>query len=210
MTQTRAPRRLSPDVRRAAILAEAQAVLAHESPGPLTIDAVAQRSGVSAALVHHYFGTREGLVEAAVTAAAEEVIALLRAAPDAGVSPAVRLIDSLDRYLAYVEAHPASWSLLLRTGVPAAAAVAERVDREALELSLRTLLPDAPAPDALVVALRGWLALVKDVCWRWLNDGTLDRDQVAVLVTTAYDGCLRAAAAVDPAAEPALAAFERG
>jgi AcrR family transcriptional regulator len=204
--------RLNPDARREAIVAEAQRLLAHESSEHLTIDLIAKRIGASAGLVHHYFGTKDGLVEAALRAAADEVMAILRVDVNSSLTPAEQLIEGLSRYLDYVEAHPASWSSLLRTrgvGTGAAASVADRVDQQAIDFCLGILMPGQSAPVPLTVAMSGWVALIKDVCWRWLNDEELSRSQVESLVTLAFAGCLQAAAFADPAAQPALDAFER-
>jgi AcrR family transcriptional regulator len=205
----RTRQRLSPDARREAILAEAQSLLAHESSEHLTIDLIAKRIGASPGLVHHYFGTKEGLVEAALSAAADEVIAILSIDATSSLTPAEQLVDGLSRYLDYLEAHPASWSSLLRTaGSGAAAAVAERVDQQAVEFSLGILVPGQRAPAALRAALGGWIALIKDVCWRWLNDEDLSRTQAEQLLAVTYAGCLQAAAFADPAAQSAFDAFE--
>lgn len=207
----RTRQRLSPDARREAILTEAQRLLAHESAEHLTIELVAQRIGASPGLVHHYFGTKDGLVEAALSAAADEVVAILSVEPDSSLTPAQQLVDGLTRYLDYIQAHPASWSSLLRTSGPgggAAAAVADRVDQQAIEFNLGILMPGQPTPASLRTAISGWVALIKDVCWRWLNDEELSRGQVENLLVLAYSGCLQAAAFADPAAQPALDAFE--
>jgi len=214
VTETPARRtrqRLNPDARREAIVAEAQRLLAHQSSEDLTIDLVAKGIGASPGLIHHYFGTRDGLVEAALSAAADEVVAILSVDIDSSLTPSEQLIDALSRYLDYIQAHPASWSSLLRTrgaGNGAAAAVADRVDQQAIDFNLGILMPGQKAPVALKVAISGWIALIKDVCWRWLNDEELSRPQVESFLTLAYVGCLEAAAFADPAAQPALDAFE--
>lgn len=203
--------RLSPDDRRKAIVAEAQRLLAHESSEDLTIDLIAKRVGASPGLVHHYFGTRDGLVEAALSAAADEVVAILTVDVDSSLTPAEQLIGGLTRYLDYIQEHPASWSSLLRTrgaGSGAAAAVADRVDQQAIEFNLAILMPMQEPPAALKIAIAGWIALVKEVCWRWLNDEELSRPQIDDLLTLSYAGCLQAATAADSAAQPALDAFE--
>lgn len=188
------------------MIAEALQVLAHEPPEGLTVEGIARRLGTSPGLVHRYFGTKDGLVEAALEAASEELLALLVGDPE--LPPAEQLTRGLAHYLDYVTANPVSWSSLIRATGPGAARIAERVDAHAIAFSLTALTPDVEPPEALQVALRGWIALIKDVCWRWLNEGALDREKVEALLVTAFVGCLQAAAAADPAAQPALDAFE--
>jgi AcrR family transcriptional regulator len=197
--------RLDPDARREAIVSVAQELLAHESPDQLSMELIARRIGASPSLVHHYFGTKDGLVEAALIACAEELIHLL--VGDRERPPAEQLTGGLTRYLDYIGAHPVSWSSLLRATGPTAAAIAERVDQRAVEFCLEALHAQAHPPATLRVALRGWIALIKDVCWRWLNDGDLNREQAEMLLQIAFIGCLQAAAAADSAAQPALDAF---
>ena len=199
-------RRLHPDARRKAMIAEVIQVLAHEDPNALTVEGIARRIGASPALIHRYFGTKDGLVEAALDAATAELMASL--VGDPALSPPDQLEAGLRHYLDFVAAHPVSWSSLIRATGPAAIRIAERVDARAIDFSLNALMPGAEVPPALRIALRGWIALIKDVCWRWLNEGCLDRQQVEGLLTVAYLGCLQAAVAADPAAQPALDAFE--
>ncbi len=58
-------RRRSPDEARRTILDAALALLAHHGPDAIGLKDVAKKAGVSHALVSHYFGTYDGLVEAA-------------------------------------------------------------------------------------------------------------------------------------------------
>lgn len=188
------------------MVAEAMQILAHEDPTTLTVEGIARRIGSSPALVHRYFGTKDGLVKAALEAATEELLGLL--VRDPALRPEEQLAAGLGHYLDFVAEHPVSWSTLIRATGPTAMHIAERVDARAVELSLEALMPGADAPAALHVALRGWVALIKDVCWRWLNEGDLNRRQVEDLLTISFLGCLQAAVAADPAARPALDAFE--
>jgi len=69
----KAPRkRRSPDEARAVILHAAQRILAHVGPDAVGLKDVAREAGVSHALVTHYFGTIDGLIDAALEAHANE------------------------------------------------------------------------------------------------------------------------------------------
>jgi len=201
-------RRLAPGDRRAEILVAALDLFAQRPADQVSVEDVAAAAHASAATVYHYFGPKPQLVQQVLRATADELIEQLDVAPDA--PPALRLAASLSTYLDYLAAHPKSWSALLRAGHSAddpTAAIAESVDAHALAMSLDAVFPEDDPPAVLVLALRGWLAFVKDVCWRWLEHGTVDRGQVEVLLAMGYVGCLQAAAAADPAASSALERF---
>ena len=66
MDQTRRPyRRESEDVRRSALIAATQALVAEGGPEAATVRAIAARAGVTAGLIRHYFRTKDDLTRAA-------------------------------------------------------------------------------------------------------------------------------------------------
>jgi AcrR family transcriptional regulator len=177
----------------------------------VSVEEVAAAAGASAALVHHYFGSRSQLVHAVLRATADELIATLTV--DAGQPAASQLATGLQIYLDYLEAHPQSWTALLRAGQSAddpTAAIAASVDDHAMAIAVRAVHPQPRPPVTLLVALRGWLAFVKDACLRWLEDRELERDALQNLLAAAFLGCLQAAAAADDRAGAALARFTTG
>ncbi|HUJ63146.1 MAG TPA: helix-turn-helix domain-containing protein [Kofleriaceae bacterium] len=100
--RTRVRRRRSPEVARGEILDAAERVFGELYPDQAGLKDVADEAGVSHALVTHYFGTYDGLVEAAlqrrVLALREQVIARLREA--GAVSRPGELLGILFRALA--------------------------------------------------------------------------------------------------------------
>jgi AcrR family transcriptional regulator len=62
-------RRPGPTTTRAAILEAALALFAERDYGSATVRAIARRAGVDAALVHHFFGTKQGVFSAAIAEA---------------------------------------------------------------------------------------------------------------------------------------------
>jgi TetR/AcrR family transcriptional regulator, repressor for neighboring sulfatase len=80
--------RRSPELARAHILAAAKRVFAERGPDAAGLKEVAAEAGVSHGLVTHYFGTYEGLVEAALEETAEQGrLAILERLAEAGGSP---------------------------------------------------------------------------------------------------------------------------
>lgn len=80
--------RRSPDDARELILSAARTVLAEKGPDAAGLKDIARAAGVSHALVSHYFGTYEALVEAVMAAhqasIRAELFARMAAHPDAG------------------------------------------------------------------------------------------------------------------------------
>lgn len=95
--------RLTPDQRRAQLVASGVAFLAEKPLDDLTMEVLSERVGVSRGLVFHYFGSRQGLHrEVVITAAA----ALLDASvPRDDLDPRERLDDTLSRIVAFVREH---------------------------------------------------------------------------------------------------------
>ena len=207
-------RRLSPADRREQILQAALGLFAHREVASVAVEEVAAAAGVSPALVHHYFGSREGVARAALAAAAADIVDRLLNLPPA--EPAEVLALGLDAYLDFLITHPAAWGALVRAGGAAgselglageSARIAREMDDAAVSVALRALdQPDPPA--ALLLALRGWTAMVKEASVQWT---TLDvsRDVLFGVLAVSFHGALKAAAAADPAAQPALDRFEQ-
>lgn len=78
--------RRNPAEARALILEATQELFQERTPDEIGLKDVARRAGVSHALVSHYFGTKEALVEEAIamllTSRREQLLARLAAAPD--------------------------------------------------------------------------------------------------------------------------------
>lgn len=171
-------------------------VLAVRDAACVSTEELAAAAGASAALVYHYFGGKQGLVEAALNRAAEELMGLL--VRDAEAHPAVQLDRSLADYLGFLAEHPASWSALLRAGAAReepGATIARRVDDRAVALSCEAL---GAAGENLDRALRAWLDLVKGTCLRWLETGTPDAAELHSFLAAAFIGTVDAAAATWP------------
>ncbi|MCL4288479.1 MAG: TetR family transcriptional regulator, partial [Thermoleophilia bacterium] len=96
MTGTRT--RLDPDVRRGQILAAAREVFVAEDYANASMEAVAQRAGVTTGLVNHYFGTKRDLYLAVIedlAAGLPEMVEL----DDTGLPLAELVEHNMDRFL---------------------------------------------------------------------------------------------------------------
>lgn len=107
-----ARRRLDPEARRAAILDAAVTAFDEVGPEQVNLEMVAERAGVSRALVYTYFTNRVGLVRAVF----EQVLADLGAAVERDLRGAVGPEDRLGRWITtlagYARAHPNRWQVI--------------------------------------------------------------------------------------------------
>ncbi|MFD9734544.1 WHG domain-containing protein [Umezawaea sp. NPDC059074] len=117
MNETRAAgrrsRTRSVDVERA-LLAAAEAVLAREGPGGLTVRAVATEADIAPMGVYNHLGGKDGLVEALLTRGFDR----LRAAVEPGdeSDALARLSGSQTRYRAFALANPHLYAMMFDTG----------------------------------------------------------------------------------------------
>ena len=201
-------RRLGTDERRGEIVEAALRIFATRDVAAVSVEDLAKEAGASAALIYHYFGGKQRLAEAALSDAADRLIAGL--VVDTTAHTLVQLDEGLRNYLAFLADHPVSWSALLRagaTGVQPGAAIARRVDDHAVALSLAAMGVRGSLP-VLEQALRGWLDLVKGTCLRWLEAGRPEPERLHTLLAGCFIGAVQAAASADPDCAQAASALE--
>jgi AcrR family transcriptional regulator len=195
---TNARRRLAPEDRRRQILAIARDILDSKPLEDITVEEAAQRAGVSAGLVFHYFGTQRKFRRALAGEAAQELLAQL--APDPALSHARQLHGALDRFTAYAARRPGLFFAVTRVA-------GGNHDLRDLYAGIRVTmaewlveaLRDAGVPDspALSATVAGWLAYSEEVVAGWLTQQEMAREEVVALCETA---CYRLvqAVVVDP------------
>ena len=156
--------RLSPEERRAQLVALGVAALVDQPLESLTIEQLSQRAGVSRGLLFHYFGSKQGLHREVVRTARDSMLHATE--PVADLPPLERLRDTLARIVAFVREHRGTFYSLVR-GVAsgdeevrsvveeARGEQAERVTAVFLELGV----PDGPL---LRIALRSWIAFAEE------------------------------------------------
>jgi AcrR family transcriptional regulator len=109
--------RLAPAERRAQLLDATLHVVFEEGFGAVTVEAVAQRAGVTRPVVYDQFGDLDGLLVALIdTAEATALAPLLRIVdvePGDDVDPERFLFDSVHAFLCAVRADPRTWKLIL-------------------------------------------------------------------------------------------------
>ncbi len=176
-TLDRPARRLGAGERRDQLVRVGLDVL-HELPfDQLTADTVAQRAGVSKGLVFHYFPTNRDLHVAVLRAATAELVARIDTDHDA--TPGDRLRLGVAAFVDYIEQQPSSYRAISR-GAGSDAQLVEVF--EETRASVVAIIERAAGfdrlPPGLLLAARGWIALVEESVLHWIDNGGLTRDDL--------------------------------
>lgn len=187
--------REAPDVRRQALVAAAEAVLAREGVGGASVRTICAEAGVSPGLLRHYFEGVDDLVAAAYEAVSQRIDAALDAAlATAEDTPRARLLAYLGASFAppvlderLLAAWVGFWSLVKTKPRMAAIHAASYADFRA---RLEALLADAGARDTRLAAI----ALTATVDGLWLelclDPATFSPDEARAVVTRAVEAWL--------------------
>jgi AcrR family transcriptional regulator len=155
--------RLTPDERRAQLVALGVAALANAPLEDVTIELLGEQAGVSRALVFHYFGSKQGLHHAIVETARDSMLRATELRPE--LPPLERLRDTLARVVAFVREHPATFYSLVRGAASGSLQVRELVDeaRQAQAERAVSVFLELGEPDTrrLRIGLRAWVAMAE-------------------------------------------------
>ena len=180
-------RRLSPDHRRNELLALGVEVFGRRPYDEVRIDEIAERAGVSRALMYHYFPDKRTFFAAVVRAEGERLFEATNTPADAGRSLFDRLHAGVMAYLDYHQRHPhGSWAAHVGLGRTDPALVG--VDDADNERQMRRIMDAMHAVAAgigaaverdLEVVVYAWLAFTLEMCRRRLIDPSLDAERLA-------------------------------
>src|SRR5262249_42314705 len=165
--------RLSPDDRRAQLLALAVRMFTERPYDDFSMDELAASASVSKGLLYHYFPSKRALYLEVLRGAAAELLALMQPQPGPPLAEQVRA--SLIAYLAYVRERASAYRAILRGGIgtdPEVVAVAEAVRRQIRDWILAGLQIRQPSP-RLRITITGWVGLVEAASLDWLEHGDL-------------------------------------
>ncbi|MBS1675132.1 MAG: TetR/AcrR family transcriptional regulator [Actinobacteria bacterium] len=194
MPDARRPR-LSPEERRAQLVATGVNLLAEHSLDELTMDVLARHAGVSRPLLFHYFDTRQGMHLAVVTTARDS---LLRASePHPELPPRERIRDTLLRIAEFVRDHKGTFHSLVR-GVASGDPAVRRVVDESRETNAERLVEaftelGTPDTSALRVALRAWVAFTEETLVSLVIEREVAPAEVVRFLEGTLDGVVAAA-----------------
>ena len=110
-------RRLSPEDRRSELLALGAEVFGQRPYDEVRIDEIAERAGVSRALMYHYFPDKRAFFAAVVRAEGERLFEATNTPPRPDLSLFEQLRAGVMAYLDYDEAHPhGAWAAYMGMG----------------------------------------------------------------------------------------------
>lgn len=183
-------RRLDPDQRRAQLLDVAAREFAAKPYDAVQMEQVAERAGISRALLYRYFRAKRDLFAAVYRQAADRLLAQTEPDPAAGMIEQVTA--GLEAHFDYFLANRNTVLAANRTlaGDP----VIQAVITDELSV-LRQRLVDASgltehARDLMSAALAGWLLFVRVVCVEWLATQSFSRTELREICVGALRGAL--------------------
>ena len=185
-------RRLTPGQRRAELLEVGAQVFAELPYDRVQMDRIAERAGVSRALLYRHFPTKSALFAAIYQRAAEALQAVVHLDPDLPLTSQVAA--GLDAHLEYFATNRNTVLAANRalSGDPVVQAIVFGEHTAMREVMLAALGVAGPARELMSALLTAWLMFVHTLCLEWLEHRTLTRDQVRATCLGALDGALAA------------------
>src|SRR3984957_12967681 len=168
-------RRLSPEDRRAELLALGAEVFGQRPYDEVRIDEIAERAGVSRALMYHYFPDKRAFFAAVVKGQADQLFETTNALPTPGQNLFEETRDGVLAYMQYHQEHPhAAWAAYVGLGRSDPVLLGiddEAKDRQMEHIMSRIVEVDGPGTALeqdverdLRIVIHGWLALTFEVC----------------------------------------------
>jgi AcrR family transcriptional regulator len=181
-------RRLSPEDRRSELLGLGAEVFGQRPYDEVRIDEIAERAGVSRALMYHYFPDKRAFFAAVVRAEGDRLFEATNTPPQLGERLFDQLRTGVLAYLRYDEAHPhGAWAGYM--GLGRADPVLRGIDdvdndRQANRIIDRITRAfdgplDAKASRDLRVLVYCWLAFTFEMCRQRVADPSIDAEEVA-------------------------------
>ena len=155
------------------------------------IDEIAERAGVSRALMYHYFPDKRAFFAAVVRAEGERLFEATNTAPEPGQTLYTQLRAGVLAYLRYDEEHPhGAWAAYMGMGRvdPVLRGIddiddidnARQADRIMARIHDTVADPlDARVERTLRATVYGWLAFTFEMCRQRLADPSIEADFVA-------------------------------
>jgi AcrR family transcriptional regulator len=213
-----ARRRLSPEDRRAELLALGAEVFGKRPYDEVRIDEIAERAGVSRALMYHYFPDKRAFFAAVVKDEADRLYEATNDPPPAGLTFFEEIRVGVLAYMAYHQQNPeAAWAAYVGLGRsdPVLLGIDEEAKNRQMEhimtrigefvsaTPLQTL--EAGVERDLRVIIHGWLALTFEICRQRIIDPSTDGNRLANACAHALlDAIARVPGIPDEMAEAAI------
>jgi AcrR family transcriptional regulator len=181
-------RRLSPEERRTELLTLGAEVFGQRPYDEVRIDEIAERAGVSRALMYHYFPDKRAFFAAVVRNESELLFEATNTPPQPGLNLFEQLRAGVLAYLQYDDEHPhGAWAAYVGMGRtdPVLRGIDDMDnDRQANRIIERFTEAigeplDSKVERDLRVLVYGWLAFTFEMCRQRVMDPSIDAGQVA-------------------------------
>ena len=187
-----ARRRLSPEDRRAELLALGAEVFGKRPYDEVRIDEIAERAGVSRALMYHYFPDKRAFFAAVVKDEADRLYQATNREPISGLTMFEEARVGVLAYMAYHDQNPeAAWAAYV--GLGRSDPVLLGIDEEAKSRQLEHIMErvgevvsgvqeaklEPEVERDLRVIVYGWVAFTFEVCRQRIIDPTTDAERLA-------------------------------
>jgi AcrR family transcriptional regulator len=180
-------RRLSPEDRRNELLALGAEVFGQRPYDEVRIDEIAERAGVSRALMYHYFPDKRTFFAEVVRAEGDRLFEATSTPPDSAQSLFDQVREGVLAYVRYDEEHPhGAWAAYIGMGStdPVLRGI-EDVDNDRQANRIIGRIADAVGGEMdskverdLRVTIYGWLAFTFEMCRQRLIDPSIDAGYV--------------------------------
>lgn len=188
-----ARRRLSPEDRRAELLALGAEVFGKRPYDEVRIDEIAERAGVSRALMYHYFPDKRAFFAAVVKDEADRLYAATNKPPAPGLTMFEEIRTGVLAYMAYHQQNPeAAWAAYVGLGRsdPVLLGIDDEAKNRQMEHVMTRIgevvsgIPGSSALEPEVerdlrVIIFGWIAFTFEICPQRIMDPTTDADRLA-------------------------------
>ncbi|MBW0018608.1 MAG: TetR/AcrR family transcriptional regulator [Mycobacterium sp.] len=186
-----ARRRLSPEDRRAELLALGAEVFGKRPYDEVRIDEIAERAGVSRALMYHYFPDKRAFFAAVVKDEADRLYEVTQNLPPTGLTMYEEVRIGVLGYMAYHQQNPeAAWAAYVGLGRsdPVLLGIDDEAKNRQMEHIMKRINDVVSDVDAkleplverdLRVIIHGWLAFTFELCRQRIMDPTTDAERLA-------------------------------
>ncbi len=179
---TAARKRLPRAEREKRMLDAAQHVFGQATFAAASMEEIAERSGITKALLYQYFGSKEGLYEATIERGRADLFDALESAV-AGEAPGTeRVVAFVNGYFDYIEAHRgAPWLLYGEASSTAVNAMHERNARLIGDLLAETMTEQGrtPSADSLTILAHALVGAGEQVGRWWIGHDDVPKQVAA-------------------------------